>query len=130
MEDAAKDNEGDFYVKHDDRREMPRYRTRERALLAVGPEKEHVFHLLDISLGGAGFRYMGKKSRTADLRRVDLYFGDDLLLSGVRVELIEDTQMLRGLIPFRRCGLCFTKLTEEQTEQLEHYVEQVAAIEV
>ncbi|MDJ0624398.1 MAG: hypothetical protein QNJ17_15650 [Desulfocapsaceae bacterium] len=113
-----------------ERRDLRRYRTKERALLAVGPEKEDVFHLLDINEKGAGFRYMGRESRTSRMRQVDLYFQDALWLRNVKVSLVQDNLMLNGMIPFRRCGLRFEDLSEEQTAKLESFVKKISAEEL
>ena len=117
-------------VETKERRNMQRYRTRERALLAMGPEKENVFHLLDISEGGVGFRYIGRESRTSELHQVDLYFQDSLLLESVKVSLVQDIQVLNGMIPFRRCGLRFLELSDEQKANLKSYLRRISADEV
>ena len=113
-------------VNAQERRHVQRYRTKERALLSTGPGKENLFHLLDISENGAGFRYLSKENRTKGLRQVDLYFQDTLWLKDVKVSLVEDVPMLSGMIPFRRCGLRFVELNDQQSAVLLSYVKKTA----
>lgn len=108
--------------KNSERRAFPRYSTMERALIAMGQDRESVFHLLDISRGGISFRYIGNKCRTAGVDRVDLYHHEDLWLGGVPVQSVEDVPLSNGTISYRRCGLRFAELTDEQIERLESFM--------
>lgn len=91
----------------------------------MGQDRESVYHLLDIGRGGIGFRYIGKTCRTDGVDRVDLYYYEDLWLGGVPVESVEDVPLSNGAIPYRRCGLRFAELTEEQSERLESFMGKV-----
>jgi c-di-GMP-binding flagellar brake protein YcgR len=94
----------------------------ERALLTMGQDKESVYHLVDISRGGIGFRYIGNKCRTAGVDSVDLYHHEDLWLDGLPVQSVEDVPLSNGTISYRRCGLRFAELTDEQIERLELFI--------
>jgi c-di-GMP-binding flagellar brake protein YcgR len=111
--------------KNSERRAFPRYSTMERALLAMGQDRESVFHLLDISRGGIGFRYIGNTCRTAGVDRVDLYHHEKLWLDGVPVQSVDDLPLSNGTISYRRCGLRFAELTDEQIERLESFMGKV-----
>ena len=93
---------GETLQKDSERRASPRYRTKERALLAMGEDRESVYHLLDIILGGIGFRYVGNTCRTTGVDSVDLYYYEDLWLGGVPVQPVEDLPLSNGSIPYRR----------------------------
>jgi hypothetical protein len=54
--------------------------------------------------------------------RVDLYHHEDLWLGGVPVKSVEDLPLSNGTISYRRCGLRFAELTDEQIERLESFM--------
>lgn len=116
--------------KKSERRAFPRYSTMERALLAMGQDREGVYHLLDISRGGISFRYIGNKCRTAGVDKVDLYHHENLWLGEVPVQSVEDVPLSNGTISYRRCGLRFTELTDQQIERLESFMGKVVVGEV
>lgn len=97
----------------------------ERALLGMDHDRESVYHLLDISHGGISFRYIGNKCRTAGVGRVDLYYDENLWLGGVPVQSVEDLPLSDGTISYRRCGLRFAELSDEQIERLESFMGKV-----
>jgi len=112
-----------------EKRSCRRYRSKERALVAVRQGQENVYHLMDISYSGMGFRYLGKECRHKTINRVDLLYNDVPLMRDVEVQMVRDAPMTRSILPFRHCGLRFKGLSKDQQEQLEWFIDEVATVE-
>lgn len=114
---------------HTEKRSSRRYRSKERALIAVGKGKDNIYNVLDVSYGGMGFRYLGKECRHSTIDRIDILFNDGFLLQDVEVQLVRDVPMTNNTIPFRKCGLQFKNLSKNQLELLEWFILEVAKVE-
>ena len=104
-----------------ERRTQKRYKAKERALVAVSG-KALPFHIIDISLGGLAFRYMGKEKLTDDITELTIFYGTKIYLENVPAELIADCQLKDGYIPMRRLGIKYQTLTSKQKSQLESFI--------
>jgi len=112
-----------------EKRSNRRYRSKERALITVGKGKENIYNVLDVSYGGMGFRYLGKERRHSTIDHIDILYNNGFLMRDVEVELVRDVPMTSNTIPFRQCGLQFKKLSKDQLEMLEWFIDQVAKAE-
>ncbi len=114
---------------YSEKRSSRRYRSKERALIAVGTDKQNIYNVLDVSYGGMGFRYLGKERRHSTIDRIDILYNNGFLMRDVEVELVRDEPMTNNTIPFRQCGLQFKKLNKDQLELLEWFIDEVAKAE-
>jgi hypothetical protein len=109
-------------------RRSKRFLPRSEAFIAVRPGFSKLGKILDIGLGGIGFRH-ALTEETPDLpglSRVDIFSSDSAFyLPSLSCRMIydvpfqEDGSARHGL-EHRRCGLKFDGLTDEQAEAVEH----------
>lgn len=103
-------------------RRYRRFSTHGRALARVRSAPETMFHVIDISVGGLAFRYLGDGELGGDADELDLYHGDSLALRGLPVRAVSDCSLDYGFIPMRRRGLSFGELTSEQRLALDAFI--------
>jgi hypothetical protein len=102
------------------------------AYAALGTHYDKVGKLLDISIGGLGFRYIDKLEDSAqDSSIVAIFLSKNrFYLPGLACRLIYDSPIQSNnsapdfKSPFRinRCGLQFTSLTDHQMDKLKFFI--------
>ena len=107
-----------------ERRKDKRYAVKERVLTSIRPIPEETYHMLDISMGGMAFRYLGKGRRyDENILRGDLIFeGSGLTVENLTFEIISDQLMNGSFIPMRRCGVQFRNLSDAQHNHLQQFI--------
>ena len=109
-----------------------RFTAEDDAYAALGTHYTKVGKLLDISIGGLGFKYIDKLEDSAqDSSIVAIFISTNrFYLPGLACRLIYDSPMQSNNstpdfeIPIRinRCGLQFTALTDHQLDKLKFFI--------
>ena len=112
-----------------ERRKDLRYAVKERVLARIRPLPEETYHIVDISMGGMAFRYLGDNRRYKDniLHGGLLFERSGLTLEDFTFEIISDQLMKDSFIPMRRCGIQFKSMSPGRQEQLKKFITQVQA---
>lgn len=115
-----------------ERRRSVRLNPKELTFVVVRPEFSRSGELLDISRGGLCFQYLRKPNPGEDVKtplKIDMFIiNNGYYLPKVPCTLVYDVEEKKGptLFPmnfqFRRCGLQFGKLANEQARQVELYL--------
>ena len=112
-----------------ERRKNQRYAVKERVLASIRPIPEATYHVLDISLGGMAFRYLGERPRYNEnfLEGNLIFEGRGLTLRNIGFVIISDQLMKDSYILMRRCGAQFKNMHPTQQELLKVFIAQVKA---
>ena len=107
-------------------------RLRARAEFLVSPTDStnsfQVGQLVDISTEGLSFRYLAVKEQTKGLTALDIFCHDssDFRLAKIPATVVYDVvctdTVLFRLLPLRRCGVKFGKLSVEHLSKLEFLI--------
>ena len=118
----------------DERREKKRFRPKKMTFIALKPQFVKLGKVLDISEGGLCFQYLAKEDQAGDTAvQADIFMSDNgYYLPDVACKMVWDTETTEKMtfpIGFqsRRCGLQFVKLTKDQRDKLEFYLEEHTA---
>jgi hypothetical protein len=125
-----------------DHRAHQRYQVPTNSYISLGSDDRVLGQIIDISLGGIAFRYMGSE-KLPDESHLDIVLTEgDLYLRKVPFKTVSDyeipnTVLCKTVDPIprscrtmRRSGLQFGELTPEQRVQLEYYLLNYATGEV
>ena len=114
-----------------ERREKKRFRPKKMTFIALKPQFVKLGKILDISEGGLCFQYLAKEDQTEEVAvQADIFMSDNgYYLPDVACKLVWDTETKEKMtfpIGFqsRRCGLQFVKLTKDQRDKLEFYLQE------
>ena len=115
-----------------EKRKDTRYTVKERVLTSIRPSPEETYHVLNISMGGMAFRYLGDTRRYKEnVLGGDLVLNrSGLILENLTFEIISDQLTGDSFIPMRRCGVQFKNMSEEQYEKLEKLITHCSTDEV
>ena len=115
--------------KNRERRKDKRYAVKERVLVSIRPIPEETYHVLDISLGGMAFRYLGESQRyNENLLHGNLLFEESgLTIGDISFVIISDQLMKDSYFPRRRCGVQFKNMSPAQQEHLIKFIAQAKA---
>lgn len=113
-----------------ERREKIRLRPKATTFVALRPEFAKLGKLMDISSGGLCFEYITREDgvTASDGLEIDMFIsGNGYYLPNVPCNLAYDVKIKNGIaftvsLEYRRCGLKFTGLNENQLDQLEYYL--------
>ncbi len=118
-------------MKDAERREEERFRPKKRTFVVFKPQFLKLGKVLDISAGGLCFQYLAKEDQLKDAPAIqaDIFMSDNgYYLPDVSCKQVWDTEAEEKMtfpIGFqnRLCGLRFLKLTKEQQDKLEHFLQ-------
>jgi len=115
-----------------ERRRNVRLNPKELTFVAVRPEFSRSGELFNISRGGLCFQYLRKQNLAVEVAqtfKIDIFIiNNGYYLPKVPCTLVYDVEEKKGptLFPmsfeFRRCGLQFGKLSQEQASQVKLYL--------
>ncbi len=116
-----------------ERRQAPRYSIYDAGAVMLSPAEVISFDLIDISETGLAFLYNGPShEHLIGTECIINFFGEDFCLDNILVTVVSDHHCkdaeIQGdtVIPqLRRCGVCFTDLTETQREVIVRYLGQL-----
>lgn len=110
-----------------DRRKRERYRVKEGVLLSPVTKDRKYWKMLDVSMGGASFRYIPPEDLNGfseiDIATQDLEFAVD----GIPFRVISDCELpdcTASSFELRRCGVEFGVLTNHQESRLAEFIRQ------
>jgi len=103
-------------------RKHRRFQTHGRALARITSSPGVLFHVIDISVGGLAFRYLGDNELDELPDELDLFYGERLALGKIPVRPVSDCPLEYGYIPMRRRGLQFGELTPAQKIGLDNFI--------
>jgi len=113
-----------------DRRKHKRYGVKEGALVSPVTKERKYWKMLNVSMGGASFRYIPDE-RMGSFEEIDIVMQNlDFALEGVPFKLIWECELKNGLSHFpilRRCGVEFPFLTRLQESHLEEFIRKYTA---
>ena len=113
-----------------ERRKQERYEPQDVTFVAMRPDFTRLGKLLDISRGGLCFQYMAKEYQNVATPSSDIDIftsGSEYYLPGVPCKVIYDADVTKKMasfidVKYRRCGLKFLNLSQEQVNQLDSYL--------
>ncbi|MCF6265799.1 MAG: PilZ domain-containing protein [Desulfuromusa sp.] len=105
-------------------RSYQRFKAMDRALVLINQGPESLpYHIVDISEGGLSFRYLGKKLKHSEIKKVSLYHDYKLIVDDLPINAISDYRLQNNLVPVRRGSIIFQELTDEQLSKLEAFIQ-------
>lgn len=108
-----------------DRRKHQRYRAKKGALVCPVAGDRKYWKMLDVSMGGASFRYIPHENMEL-FEQIDIVMQDlDFALEGIPFTAVSDCEFTDALWPsssLRRCGVAFGPLTRLQESLLERFI--------
>ena len=112
-----------------ERRKHKRFQVPSGALVGLGPYFEKVGPIVDISMGGLGFRYVGTKESNGTY--LDIFLtNSDFFLRNVPFETVRHLKIVGAASPgsetMREKAVKFGKLTRDQKSQLKYFIENFA----
>ncbi|NOQ41196.1 MAG: hypothetical protein GQ563_01665 [Desulfuromusa sp.] len=101
-----------------------RFTAIDRALVMINQGEESLpYHIVDISEGGLSFRYLGKKLKRSEIKKVSLYHDYKLVIGDLPINTVSDYRLHDNLVPVRRGSIIFKELTTEQLSNLETFIQ-------
>jgi hypothetical protein len=114
-----------------DRRRHKRYQVREGALICPVARVRKYWKMLDVSMGGASFRYI-PGDYLSGITEIDIAMRDlEFSLEGIPFKVISDcefTDGLSSLSTLRRCGVEFGPLTHLQASLLDEFIRKYTVV--
>ena len=112
-----------------ERRKHKRFHIPRVAFVALAPVNTKLGQVIDISMGGLAFRYIGGKKPSKRSTELRIFTDNDFCLDEVPFETISDFETYQ--IPFtsiimRRSGVHFGQLTQNQRSRLEYFIQKHA----
>jgi hypothetical protein len=110
-----------------DRRKRERYRVKEGVLLSPVTKDRKYWKMLDVSMGGASFRYIPPLDLNG-FSKIDIATQDlDFSVNGIPFSVISDCELpdsSASSFELRRCGVEFGVLTDHQESRLAELIRQ------
>jgi hypothetical protein len=114
-----------------DRRKHKRYQAKEEALICPVARDRKYWKMLDVSIGGASFRYIPDEYLDG-ITEIDIAVRDlEFSLEGIPFKVISDCEFTDGLSAsprLRRCGLEFGPLTHLQASLLDEFIRKYTVV--
>lgn len=107
-------------------RKHKRFQIPKGSFAALGPDCTKVGPVVDMSMRGLGFRYVGSEEPPKG-SYVDIFLSEgDFYLGKVPIKTISDVEVVdkapSSSTTLRRCGVKFGTLTQNQKAQLERFI--------
>jgi hypothetical protein len=121
---------GQEIVEH---RRYKRFQVPKSAFVGFGPYDAKVGQIIDVSMGGLAFRYVGTEEPSNG--ELNIFLGErDFYIDRIPFKTISDfeigNQRSSSSVALRRSGVKFEKLTQQQTSQLEYFIRNLTLGEV
>ena len=107
------------------RRKHKRFQVPQGAFAGLGPDFDKIGQIMNISMGGLAFRYVGREGEV-NRSQLDIIMVDpDFYLSNVLCKTVSDFAIVDGTSfnSTRRACIKFEKLTHYQKVLLGHFIE-------
>lgn len=111
-----------------ERRKQDRFKVMDGAFATIKSHHYVVGPIQNISRGGLGFRYIGKKGKIIGSLEVDIFFcGKGLFLQKVKAKTISDFRIDKkaseSFPAIRHCCVQFYEPTNDQISQLDYFIQ-------
>jgi len=117
-----------------ERREKERFRPQKMVFVAFKPQFVKLGKILDISKGGLCCQYLAKEDQVREVAvQADIFMSENgYYLPDVSCKMVWDTETEEKMtfpvgFQSRRCGLQFVKLTKEQQDKIELFLQKYTA---
>ena len=112
----------------EEHRKHKRFQVPQGAFVGFGPHANKVGQIVDVSMGGLCYRYVGC-GESSDGSHLDIFVTDnDFYLGAVPFKTVCDLQVAdrapASPMTMRRCGVQFGKLTHKQSAHMEYLIQQ------
>jgi hypothetical protein len=112
----------------DELRKHKRFQVPGGVFVGFGPRANKVGQIVDVSMGGLGYRYVGSED-SSDGSHLDIFVtDDDFYMGAVPFKTVCDFQVVGRVaaspMTMRRCGVQFGRLSRKQNAQLEYFIQQ------
>jgi hypothetical protein len=111
----------------DEHRKHKRFQVPGAAFVGFGPHANKVGQIVDVSMGGLAYRYVGSED-SSEGSHLDIFVTDhDFYMGAIPFKTVCDLQIVDRVsaspMTMRRCGVQFRKLSRKQNSQLEHFIQ-------
>lgn len=116
-----------------ERRETARYLVDDNAVAVMGPLRQGLGHVIELSMSGFSFRYEADEEVPAEMdANITLFGFETVNLGTIHITTVTDQPVTdaQGRIVSRRCGVRFGSLTAEQKKLLSSFIYSNAYIEI
>jgi hypothetical protein len=109
-----------------ERRKHKRFQAWNGAFIALGPYSLKLGQIVNLSMGGLAFRYIGSRKPSRMKTESKIFVDNGFCLDDVPLETVSDCEAKEG--PFaslvmRQSGVQFGKLTHNQKSRLEYFID-------
>jgi hypothetical protein len=109
-----------------EQRRHKRFQVPKGAFVGLGPHDTKVGQIVDLSMGGLAFRYVGDAEPSNG--ELDIFLSErDFYVGRIPFKTVSDFEVTGragvSSIAMRRSGVQFRKLNRNQTSQLEHFIQ-------
>lgn len=107
-------------------RKHKRFQVPRSAFVGFGPYDAKVGQIIDVSMGGLAYRYVGRKEPSDG--ELDIFLSErDFYVGKIPFKTVSDFEMATQApscsVTMRRTGVKFKKLTHHQASQLEYFIQ-------
>jgi hypothetical protein len=113
-----------------ERRKHRRFQAWNGAFVAIGPYSLKLGQIVNMSMGGLAFRYIGSRKPSRMKTESKIFVDNGFFLDDVPLETVSDCEAKQG--PFaslvmRKSGVQFGELTHDQKSRLEYFIHNYTA---
>lgn len=118
-----------------DQRKHKRFQIQNDVFVASRHRFANVGNVVDISMGGIGFRYLASEYEPSGSFELEIFSADrNFYMEKVPFKTISDFEMVNDVLCssliMRRSGIQFGELTDKQISQLEYFIQNLTIGEV
>lgn len=115
------------HMNHFERRKHKRFKATQGAYAVLGPEISKLGQIKDISMGGLAFKYLADEARPNGAGELDIIIRQNsFYVKEIPIQTVSDFELARenafSTVRLRQQGVQFSKLTSDQTSQLELFL--------
>lgn len=108
-----------------ERRKHKRFQAWNGAFVALGPYSMKLGQIVNMSMGGLAFRYIGSHEPSRMKTESKIFIDNGFCLDDVPLETVSDREAKQGhfaSLVMRQSGVQFGELTNDQRSQLEYFI--------
>lgn len=109
-----------------ERRKHKRFQAWNGAFVALGPYSLKLGQIVNMSMGGLAFRYIGSRKPSKMKTESKIFIDNGFCLDDVPLETVSDFEAKQGSfasLVMRQSGVQFGKLTRDQESELEYFID-------
>jgi len=108
-----------------ERRKHKRFQAWNGAFVALGPYSLKLGQIVNMSMGGLSFRYIGSREPSKMKTESKIFIDNGFCLDDVPLETVSDCEAKQGSfasLVMRQSGVQFGELTQDQKSQLQFFI--------